>query len=332
MLGTRSLMLVGRHRRRNLLRRHQGREVGVGARHHGEDRGVDDAQALHALDPSLGVDDRHRIVRPAHAAGAGGMPHADRRLAHEGFERLVVVHHLVEGEALDHELVDHVAAQRRRPVEHLRHDAGQDLVLGVDHADRPHLVAVGGGEGRVGHLAHRVGHLQRGHQLEAAHQPVDVALVRQEVELDDRLAAIVARGELDLSGLRVGLVDEGEQRADLLAHRMPGRLGDDHGEHVAHRDAGQLRGIAQAQMDVPARVLVHARAAAHERRQRDRGMVHQPLADAGQGGDHRDAHLAEMADRADAGAHQMGRRMDGARRQDHFLGPELLLLAARSWR
>ncbi len=92
------------------------------------------------------------------------------------------------------------------------------------------------------------------------------------------------------------------------------------GEHVAHRDAGQLGRIAQAQMDVPARVMVHARAAAQERGQRDRRMVHQSLADAGQGGDHGDAHVAQVPDRADAGAHQVGRRMDGARRQDHFLG------------
>jgi hypothetical protein len=56
------------HRRRDLLRRHQHRKIGVGARHHGEDRGVDDAQALDAFDAALVVDHRHRIVGPAHAA------------------------------------------------------------------------------------------------------------------------------------------------------------------------------------------------------------------------------------------------------------------------
>ena len=43
--------------------------------------------------------------------------------------RIVVGHHLIESVALDHELIDHVTAQRRRPVEALRHDLGQDLVL-----------------------------------------------------------------------------------------------------------------------------------------------------------------------------------------------------------
>ena len=56
------------HRVCDLFRRHQGREIGVGARHHREDRGVDHAQTLHALDAALRIDDRHRIVRPAHPA------------------------------------------------------------------------------------------------------------------------------------------------------------------------------------------------------------------------------------------------------------------------
>jgi hypothetical protein len=50
------------------FRRHQDRKIGVGARHHREDRGVDHAQTLHALDAALGVDDRHRIVGAAHPA------------------------------------------------------------------------------------------------------------------------------------------------------------------------------------------------------------------------------------------------------------------------
>ena len=52
----------------DLFRRHQGREVGVGTRHHREDRGVDHAQTLHPLYAALRIDNRHRIVRPAHAA------------------------------------------------------------------------------------------------------------------------------------------------------------------------------------------------------------------------------------------------------------------------
>src|SRR3979411_3040425 len=52
-----------------------------------------------------------RPLRQEHEA----CPHADRGLAHEGFQRLIVAHHLVERKSLDNERVDHVAAQRRRP-------------------------------------------------------------------------------------------------------------------------------------------------------------------------------------------------------------------------
>jgi hypothetical protein len=61
-------MTASLHRLRDLFRRHQRRKIGVGAGHDGEDRGVDHAQALHALDAALGVDHRHRIVVAAHAA------------------------------------------------------------------------------------------------------------------------------------------------------------------------------------------------------------------------------------------------------------------------
>src|SRR6185437_10839897 len=92
------------HRVHDLLRRHQRREIGVGAGHDREDRGVDDAKTLQTLDAALGVDNRHWVLGPAHAAGTGSVPVADRRFAHEGFQRLVVVHHLVERKALDHEI------------------------------------------------------------------------------------------------------------------------------------------------------------------------------------------------------------------------------------
>ena len=173
------------------------------------------------------------------------MPHADRRLAHEGFERLVVAHDLLEGKTFDDEIVDHVVAQRRRPVHQLCGDGGEDLVLGVDHADLAHAVGIGGRERLVGHRPERRAHLQRRHLAKAAHQPVEIAPVGQQVELDDRLFPRVARGELDLTGLRIGLVDEGEQRADLLADRMPGRLGDDDDEHVAGGNARKPGGVAQ---------------------------------------------------------------------------------------
>ena len=56
-------------------------------------------------------------------------------------------------------------------------------------------------------------------------------------------------------------------------------------------------------------------------------MVHQALADALEAHQHRNAHVAEMPDRADAGAQQMRRRVDRAAREDHLAAAELLLAA-----
>ena len=61
-------------------------------------------------------------------------------------------------------------------------------------------------------------------------------------------------------------------------------------------------------------------------------MVHQPLADARKARDHRNAELGQLAHRADAGAHQVGRRVDRAARQDDLAAAELLILAANSGR
>jgi hypothetical protein len=62
----------------------------------------------------------------------------------------------------------------------------------------------------------------------------------------------------------IGLVDEGEQRGDLLAHRMPGRLARHGHEHVALGHTGQVRRIAQADMDVPPCMFAQPRAAFDE--------------------------------------------------------------------
>ena len=123
----------------------------------------------------------------AHPTGAGGVPDADRSLAHEGFERVVVAHHVLEREAFDDEVVDHVVAQRRRPVHQRRGDRCEHLVLGIDHADLADAVGVGRRERLVGHGLQRRAHLHRRHLAEAAHQAVEIALVGQQVELDDRL-------------------------------------------------------------------------------------------------------------------------------------------------
>ena len=115
------------------------------------------------------------------------MPDADRRLAHEGFEGFVVGHDLLEGKTLDDEIVDHVVAQRRRTIHQRCGNFREDLVPGVDHADLAHAIGIGGRERLVGYRPERRAELQRGHLAEAAHQPVEIAPVGQQVELDDRL-------------------------------------------------------------------------------------------------------------------------------------------------
>ena len=74
-------------------------------------------------------------------------------------------------------------------------------------------------------------------------------------------------------------------------------------------------------------VLVDARVRLDIGRDRDRGVIHEALADAGQGRAHLDPQVLQVPDRADAGAQQVGRRVDGAAREDHLARPELLARA-----
>jgi hypothetical protein len=67
-----------------------------------EDRGVDHAQTLHALDAALVVDDRHRIVVASLARARAC--HTPTRFL-DRLPALVVVHHVLEGESLDDEVV-----------------------------------------------------------------------------------------------------------------------------------------------------------------------------------------------------------------------------------
>src|SRR5262245_11806967 len=68
---------------------HEGRRVGVGRAHGGQDRSVYHAQARDAMHLELVVDDRHRIA--AHAAGADRMVGSGAQLrdvVEQGFIRL----------------------------------------------------------------------------------------------------------------------------------------------------------------------------------------------------------------------------------------------------
>ncbi len=65
---------------------HQHRGVDVAADQVGHHGGVDDAQALGAMHPQLGVDDGPVIGRQAHPAGAGRMVDGDRGGADMGVD------------------------------------------------------------------------------------------------------------------------------------------------------------------------------------------------------------------------------------------------------
>ena len=127
------------------------------------------------------------------------------------------------------------AAQPFRPVEQLGDELRQPPVLVVDDADLAHPVAVARRERIADRLAQCAAQMHRAETAEPVHQPLEIAPVGQQVELDHRLGAPVARGEPDLAGLGQRLVDADQLRSDLLADRMPGRFADHRDEHVAGR-------------------------------------------------------------------------------------------------
>ena len=81
-------------------------------------------------------------------------------------------------------------------------------------------------------------------------------------------------------------------------------------------------------MDVAGVLARHARLVRKPGGARDRGVVHQFLPDARQVAADLDAHVGQMAGRADAGAEQVRRRMHRAAAQHHLAGHEGLRLAA----
>ena len=239
------------------------------------------------------------------------MPHSHGRLAHERLERLVVAHQVVQRDALHHQRADQIAAQRRRSVQCLGQRVRDPLVLLAHEPDLPDLVAVAGGERIGGHRLHCRREVHSAEPAHAIHHPLQVTLIRQQIEIDYWLVLPVARGELYLAGLGIRLVDRDDERTDLLAHRVPRGLVGHHGEHVARRNAVELRRIAQRQVDMPPCIVVDdPRERLDECGDSDRGMILQSLSHAGHCRAHLDPHVAEMRRGPDAGAQQMRRRMD----------------------
>ena len=234
----------GEDRVGDLFGGHHHREVGVGAGDDRKHRGVDDPEPFDGMHASGGVGDRHRVVDRPHAAGAGGMPDADRGAADEVGQHVVVLEQNLQVRRLDDQLVHEQAAQRRRSVEKPRNGVGQHLVLA---ADRPYLAepfAVDSAEGVAGNRRQCRMSVERRHLAKGVHQPLEIAVIGEKVELDDRLLAPIPRRQLDLAGLRPCPVDEDEQRPDLLADPVPRRLLADGDIHVALGRVGDARGVA----------------------------------------------------------------------------------------
>src|SRR5262245_48623661 len=102
------------------------------------------------------------------------MPDADCGLAHEGFQRLIVLHHRIESKALGDEVANEVAAQGRWTVEQRAGDPGQELVLAIDDADLAHTVGIACRERVGGYLPHRWRGIELAHLAESLHQTLEV--------------------------------------------------------------------------------------------------------------------------------------------------------------
>jgi len=103
------------------------------------------------------------------------------------------------------------------------------------------------------------------------------------------------------------------------------RLGEHGDEHIALWHAWQARGVAQADLDM-ALVCSFMRAPARMKDDSAIEDVHQTLADASS--HQTECPFPEVPNRADAGAHQMRRRVDRAARQHHLAAAEFLFPAA----
>src|SRR5215469_13366786 len=99
---------------------------------------------------------------------------------------------------------------------------------------------------------------------------------------------------------------------------MPGRFADTGDKHVARRGIADSRRVAQGEQDMAPGYPVEAAIGLDKRRDRDRRVVHQPLADPRHLRHNVDPEITQMAGWPDSGAQQMRRRMDRPRRDDNL--------------
>ena len=172
--------------------------------------------------------------------------------------------------------------------------------------------------------AHRVARDQRDDATKAVHEPDEIDLFVEEVELDVRRRLCIGRRER-YPAARCRLEDRGVEIGDLLAERAPGRFAVRGDIHVARRRPRQSGGIAQASHRMrPHRPLL-ARAAPQMRRDEQKRMVLQIAPDAAQVGNDINAEPAQFVRGADPGAQQKCRRMNGAGAQRDLAGVKIPL-------
>ena len=225
------------------------------------------------------------------------------------------------------QVADDRAAQRRRRVHQSAADPGLQRVRAAVDRIFAGAVAEADRENLFDRVLDGRMRLQADHLANAHDQPFHIAPVRAHVEVDIGFCRRIGRGQPHLAG-RIGAVDPHHDEAEPVADRVPRRLvgGDD--VHVARGTVGEPRRPAQPREHLPAHGGRQARVAFQVAAEIDAGMLHQVLADAAAVGDDVDAERGQLRRRADAGAHQQGRRMQRAHADDHLAGVDVGAFAA----
>ncbi len=174
------------HRRGDLLRQHDGGDVGVAARRGRHDRGVDHAQPRYAAHAAGGIDHGVAIVGLAHAAGANRVEGAGDVLADMLGERLVVPDQRGKIDAAIGECREHRTGERGDEVDQRGDERALDLVRRIDAVEAAQLVGEFHREGDARYGAHLLvpQHLDRAPK--ALHEAREIEVVASEVELHAR--------------------------------------------------------------------------------------------------------------------------------------------------
>ena len=217
------------------------------------------------------------------------------------------------------------AGERRHPIDQLGHQRALDLVLGVEPVELPQAIVELDRERMRDHGAHLFVRQHLDRHAEGLHEPLQIEVVAEKIELDQRLRRVGGLQRHRPARHRL------EQRGPEIRHRKPERaprrLALHVDVHVVARRAGQAGGIAKARHRMGADALGLPLTGFLQHAEKDNGVVRQVLPNAGHVGPHLDAVLLQVRGRADAHPHQKMRRVDAAQRADHLTRAECLCLA-----